>query len=138
MRRLLSVQGDSFARSALGLALLDAQGQRLGLPVHALLGGAVRESLPVLWTLASGDAARDVEEALALVGARRHRVFKLKIGSRALADDIAHVQAIRRGLGDHVMLLLLAISRRARVAMGNEADVAPGANWQNCLTANLP
>ncbi|MDR6858579.1 muconate/chloromuconate family cycloisomerase [Variovorax guangxiensis] len=104
MRRLSSAQGNSFAKSALETALLDAQGQRLGLPVHALLGGAVRESLPVLWTLASGDAARDVEEALALVEARRHRVFKLKIGSRALADDIAHVQAIRRGLGDDVML----------------------------------
>jgi muconate cycloisomerase len=99
-----SVQGNSFAKSAVEIALLDAHGQRLGLPVHALLGGAFRDSLPVLWTLASGDAARDVEEALALIEARRHRVFKLKIGSREPAADIAHVQAIRRGLGDDVML----------------------------------
>jgi muconate cycloisomerase len=99
-----SVQGNSFARSAIETALLDAQGKRLGLPVHALLGGAVRATLPVLWTLASGDAGRDVDEALALIEARRHRVFKLKIGSRDLAADIAHVRAIRRGLGDDVML----------------------------------
>jgi muconate cycloisomerase len=99
-----SVQGNSFAKSAVEIALLDAQGQRLGLPVHALLGGAMRSALPILWTLASGDATRDVDEALALIEARRHRVFKLKIGSRPLADDIAHVQAIRRGLGDDVML----------------------------------
>lgn len=99
-----SVQGNSFAKSAVETALLDAQGQRLGLPVHALLGGAFRSSLPVLWTLASGDAARDVDEALSLIEARRHRVFKLKIGSRELVADIAHVQAIRRGLGDDVML----------------------------------
>jgi len=99
-----SVQGNSFAKSAVEIALLDAQGLRLGLPVHALLGGAVREALPVLWTLASGDAARDVEEALSLIEARRHNVFKLKIGSHPLAEDIAHVQAIRRGLGDDVML----------------------------------
>jgi muconate cycloisomerase len=99
-----SVQGNSFAKSAVETALLDAQGQRVGLPVHALLGGAVRDALPVLWTLASGDAARDVDEALALIEARRHRVFKLKIGSHPLARDIAHVQAIRRGLGDAVML----------------------------------
>jgi muconate cycloisomerase len=105
MRRVgASVQGNSFAKSAVEIALLDAQGQRVGLPVHALLGGACRDSLPVLWTLASGDAARDVEEGLAMIEARRHRVFKLKIGSRALADDLAHVQAIRRGLGDDVML----------------------------------
>ncbi len=99
-----SVQGNSFAKSAVETALLDAQGQRLGVPVHALLGGAVRDALPVLWTLASGDAARDVDEALALIEARRHKVFKLKIGSHPLAEDIAHVQAIRRGLGDAVML----------------------------------
>lgn len=99
-----SVQGNSFAKSAVEIALLDAHGQRLGLPIHALLGGAVRDALPVLWTLASGNAGRDVDEAIALIEARRHRVFKLKIGSRELAADIAHVQAIRRGLGDEVML----------------------------------
>jgi muconate cycloisomerase len=99
-----SVQGNSFAKAAIEIALLDAQGQRTGLPVHALLGGAVRDSLPVLWTLASGDAARDVDEALALIEARRHKVFKLKIGSHALAVDVAHVEAIRRGLGDDIML----------------------------------
>lgn len=105
MRRLAaSIQGNSFAKSAIETALLDAQGQRIGLPVHALLGGAVRSALPVLWTLASGDATRDVDEALALMEARRHNVFKLKIGSHPLAEDIAHVQAIRRGLGDDVML----------------------------------
>ncbi len=76
-----SVQGNSFAKSAVETALLDAQGQRLGLPVHALLGGAFRTALPVLWTLASGDASRDVDEALSLIDARRHRVFKLKIGA---------------------------------------------------------
>jgi muconate cycloisomerase len=37
---------------------LDAQGKALGLPVSALLGGALQTSLPVLWTLASGDTAR--------------------------------------------------------------------------------
>lgn len=105
MQRLAkTVQGNSFAKSAVETALLDAQGQRLGLPVHALLGGAARNTLPVLWTLASGDAARDVDEALALIEQRRHRVFKLKIGSRELEADIAHVQAIRRGLGSEVML----------------------------------
>lgn len=99
-----SIQGSSFAKSAVETALLDAHGQRLGQPVHALLGGAVRDALPVLWTLASGDSARDIDEALALIEARRHRVFKLKIGAHPLAEDLAHVQAIRRGLGDDVML----------------------------------
>ena len=31
---------------------------------------------------------------------RRHNIFKLKIGKRAVADDVAHVAAIKRALGD--------------------------------------
>lgn len=99
-----NVQGNSFARAAVEGALLDAQARRLGVPMHALFGGACRDALPVLWTLASGDAARDVDEAKALIEQRRHRVFKLKIGRRALEDDLAHVERIRDGLGDDVRL----------------------------------
>ncbi len=99
-----SVQGNSFAKSAVETALLDAHGQRVGQPLHALFGGAFRDTLPVLWTLASGNAARDVDEARAMIDAGRHRVFKLKIGRQPLSDDLAHVRAIRRGLGDDVLL----------------------------------
>ncbi|MRT33041.1 muconate cycloisomerase, partial [Xylella fastidiosa subsp. multiplex] len=71
--RLESVaRGNRFAKSALESALLDAQGKRLGVPVSTLLGGAVRTRLPVLWTLASGDTARDIEEAESLLASRRH------------------------------------------------------------------
>lgn len=97
-----SVQGNSLAKSALETALLDAQGKRLGVPVHALLGGAVRNSLPVLWTLASGDSARDIDEARQLLDVRRHKVFKLKIGKRSPRADIEHVAAIKSALGDLV------------------------------------
>lgn len=95
-----SVQGNPLAKSALETALLDAQGKRLGVPVHALLGGSVRNSLPVLWTLASGDSSRDIEEARQLLEMRRHKVFKLKIGKRDPRADIDHVAAIKAALGD--------------------------------------
>ncbi|MCV6805404.1 muconate cycloisomerase, partial [Achromobacter ruhlandii] len=76
MRRLETVaRGNRFAKSALESALLDAQGKRLGVSVSTLLGGAVRASLPVLWTLASGDTARDIEEAESLLASRRHNTF---------------------------------------------------------------
>jgi muconate cycloisomerase len=99
-----SIQGQSFAKSAIETALLDAEGRRRGLPLHALLGGAVRAALPVLWTLASGDSARDIDEALALIEQRRHKVFKLKVGRRDVAADVAHVAAIKRALGDEVLI----------------------------------
>src|SRR4051812_38160 len=43
------------AKAAVETALLDAVGKTLGIPVSLLLGGAVRDRVPVLWTLASGD-----------------------------------------------------------------------------------
>ncbi|KAG1245871.1 hypothetical protein G6F65_020992 [Rhizopus arrhizus] len=96
MQRLEKVaRGNRFAKSALETALLDAQGKRLNVPVSTLLGGAVRTRMPVLWTLASGDTARDIEEAEARLQSRRHNTFKLKVGRRAVAEDVAHVPGMR-------------------------------------------
>jgi muconate cycloisomerase len=94
------VKGNHFAKCAVETALLDAQGKRCGLPVSDLLGGRLRDRLPVAWTLASGNTAKDIAEAEHMLDVRRHRVFKLKIGARPLAEDIAHVAAIKRALGD--------------------------------------
>ncbi|MGP3698857.1 muconate/chloromuconate family cycloisomerase [Rhodobacter sp. NSM] len=94
------VKDNRFAKSAVETALLDAHGKRLGLPVSELLGGRRRDRLPVAWTLASGDTARDIAEAERMLDLRRHKVFKLKIGARGLREDIAHVAAIKTALGD--------------------------------------
>ncbi|CAM2151788.1 Muconate cycloisomerase 1-2 [Pararobbsia alpina] len=94
------VQGNRFAKSAIETALLDGQARRLGVPFSELFGGRVRDTLPVAWTLASGDTTRDIAEAERMLEARRHNVFKLKIGARALQDDVRHVAAIKRALGD--------------------------------------
>lgn len=94
------IKENRFARSAVETALLDAQGKRTGLPVSELLGGRLRDRLPVAWTLASGDTAKDIDEAEQMLDLRRHRIFKLKIGARPLSEDIAHVAAIKRALGD--------------------------------------
>ena len=100
----LPVKGNSFAKSALETALLDLQGKRLGVPVSTLLGGALAPSLPVLWTLASGDTARDIDEGKRLLAEGRHQAFKLKIGAKSLAEDLRHTQAIKEGLGEGVSI----------------------------------
>jgi muconate cycloisomerase len=90
-----SVRGNHFAKCAVETALIDMAGKRLGMPVSELIGGGrVRGSLPVAWTLASGDTARDIDEGEAMLAQRRHRIFKLKIGKRSVAADVAHVGAI--------------------------------------------
>ncbi|WP_318240589.1 muconate/chloromuconate family cycloisomerase [Brevundimonas guildfordensis] len=95
-----AIAGNRFSKCAVETALLDAMGQRVGLPMSELLGGRRRERLPVAWTLASGDTAKDIDEAEQMLAERRHNIFKLKIGKRSVADDVAHVAAIKRALGD--------------------------------------
>jgi len=95
-----SAQGNHFAKCAIETALLDALGKRIGLPVSDFFGGRQHDRLPVAWTLASGDTARDIAEAEDMLARRRHNIFKLKIGKRAVADDVAHVARIRQALGD--------------------------------------
>jgi muconate cycloisomerase len=95
-----STHGNNLAKSAIETALLDLQGKRLNRPVSDLLGGALHQHLPVLWTLASGDTDKDIAEALGLIETRRHCDFKLKIGARALMDDVRHVAAIKAAVGD--------------------------------------
>lgn len=94
------LQGNRFALCAIETALFDAQARRLGVPLSTLFGGRVRDSLPIAWTLASGETARDIDEAERMLDLRRHNVFKLKIGKRPVRSDVAHVAAIKRALGD--------------------------------------
>jgi muconate cycloisomerase len=94
-----SVRGNNFAKCAVETALLDALGKRLGLPVSELLGGRRHDRLPVAWTLASGDTARDIAEAEEMLGRRRHNIFKLKIGKGDPRANVAHVAAIKKALG---------------------------------------
>ena len=100
----VSVKGNTFAKSALETAFLDAQGKALGVPVSTLLGGALSTRLPVLWTLASGDTQKDIEEGQRLLAEGRHDTFKLKIGARPLATEVRHALAIKEALGAEVSI----------------------------------
>ena len=93
-----------FAKNAVETALLDIQGKRLGVPISELLGGRVRDRLPVLWTLASGNTAQDIAEAETMLASGRHTAFKLKIGKRSVQDDVAHVAAIKHALGERASI----------------------------------
>lgn len=89
-----------FAKCAVEIALYDALGHRLGVPVSELLGGRVTDRLNVLWVLASGNLEKDIDEAHQMIDDRRHNVFKIKIGKRSVDDDVAHVAAVKKAIGD--------------------------------------
>ncbi len=99
-----NINGNRFAKCAIQTALLDIQAKRLGLPLSELLGGRLRDSVPVLWVLASGDTEKDIAEAKKMLDAKRHNFFKLKIGSRQVEADVEHVLAIKQALGHEVSI----------------------------------
>jgi muconate cycloisomerase len=100
----LACKGNAFAKSAVEMALIDAVSRSLDLPAWQLLGGKRHQSLPLAWTLASGDVTRDLDEAQLRLEQKRHRIFKMKIGARSPAQDVAHVAQIARGLAGRATL----------------------------------
>lgn len=96
-----NIAGNNFAKSGIETALLDAQGKRLNVPLASLFGGSITKQLPVLWTLASGDTAKDIDEAKKLIELNKHNTFKLKIGRKDPNVDVAHVSAIKLALGSN-------------------------------------
>ncbi|WP_180059979.1 muconate/chloromuconate family cycloisomerase [Acinetobacter sp. YH12128] len=99
-----SINGNRFAKCAIQTALLDILAQRLNLPLSEVLGGRLRDSLPVLWVLASGNTEKDIAEAQKMIAAKRHNIFKLKIGSRPVEADVEHVLAIKKALGADISI----------------------------------
>lgn len=99
-----AVRGNPIARCAVEIALWDGLARRLGVSVAQLFGGPVRSSMPVAWTLASGRSDTDIAEAEEMIETGRHNIFKLKIGKRLVPEDLAHVEAITRAVGDRASI----------------------------------
>jgi muconate cycloisomerase len=94
------------AKAAIESALFDVVGKTLGVPTVQLLGGAVRESVPVLWTLASSDPAQEIEEAEKKLAGRLHDTFKVKIGARSPEADVARLGRLAGSLEGRASLIV--------------------------------
>ena len=97
------VQGNPFARAAVEMALWDLNGRALGVPVTRLVGGRVRDRVPLSWSLAVTDPDAEAAEARELV-ARGHRIFKIKTAAHPVQRDVERVRRIREAVGPDVAL----------------------------------
>ncbi|MXP61894.1 cycloisomerase [Roseomonas sp. M0104] len=93
------------SKVAVEMALLDILGKSTGLSVADLLGGRVRDTIPLSFSIADPDFAADLERMHAMVAAGQ-RLFKVKTGVKPHAEDMAHLEAIRGAFGDTVDLRL--------------------------------
>jgi L-alanine-DL-glutamate epimerase-like enolase superfamily enzyme len=90
------------AKAAVEMALVDLKARALGVPVHSLLGGRVRDVVTLnawIGTVAPAQAAR---EAVAWLG-RGFRTAKIKVAG-ATDAGVERVAAVRAAVGDRMAL----------------------------------
>jgi muconate cycloisomerase len=110
---------NSAAMAMFDVALHDLLGRALGLPVHALLGGACKETIPLEWSVGAGDEAQMIDEAETVYAKYQTPYICFKVGPADKHDANVHtLQAVREALGPDVALALDANGAfRAREAI---------------------
>jgi L-alanine-DL-glutamate epimerase-like enolase superfamily enzyme len=101
--RLARTVSNPTAKSAIDMAMWDALGRTLGLPVSDLLGGYT-DRMRVSHMLGFDDPAKMVAEAERMLEVYGIRTFKIKVGRRPVSLDTAVVRALRERFGDSVEL----------------------------------
>jgi muconate cycloisomerase len=94
------VKGNRYAKAAVEMACVDLVARAAGLPAYQLFGGQVRDRIPVLWVLGTGEAKADIAEAEEKLAAGLHNLFVVKVGSGDPIDDVRRALAVKEALGD--------------------------------------
>lgn len=99
-----SIYANFAAKSAVDIALYDAMGKTLGVPVYELIGGHFREKIALSWVVGMQGMEGSIEEAQDAVK-KGYKVIKLKVGISP-ETDYKLVNAMRNSLGDGVSIRL--------------------------------
>jgi L-alanine-DL-glutamate epimerase-like enolase superfamily enzyme len=99
-----AVPGNLVAKSGIDLALWDAMGRSLGVPVYKLIGGLHHEKIRCTYTL-SIDTPEKMARQAALRRDQGYTTVVVKIG-RDAENDVARVRAVREAIGKDVSMRL--------------------------------
>ncbi len=108
-----------YLRAAFEMALLDLAGKHYQAPAYELLGGRMRERVPLAWGIYQKSPEEMAADAVAAVEAGFHAI-KLKVGRR-LEEDLAAVHAVAVAVGPDVPLRLDANAAWSSVAEASAA-----------------
>lgn len=101
--RLARTVGNPTAKAAVDMAIWDALGKTLELPVSELLGGFT-DRMRVSHMLGFDEPVTMVAEAEKMVDRYGIRTFKVKVGRRPVNLDTVVVRALRERFGDEIEL----------------------------------
>lgn len=90
--------GASSAKAALDMACLDAGARSLGVPLHALLGGLVRDRISLSYSVTNQDIEADLAEIRWLLEEGFH-VLKIKTGVLPEPVEVERIARIRELVG---------------------------------------
>lgn len=137
-------------KAAVDMALHDLVARALNVPVHVLLGGAYRRSVPLSRILAIKPPAEMADRAAELAaGGYRHLKLKLS-GDTAL--DVQRIAAVRDAAGPDIALtldpnqaysakqMMAAFARMERYGIALLEQPVPAADWEGLalLARSLP
>ena len=89
------------------VALHDLLGRALGVPAHALLGGACKDRIPLEWSVGVGSVGQMVDEAERVYREWKTPYICFKVGpAPRIRDNIETLTQVRELLGDTVELAL--------------------------------
>jgi muconate cycloisomerase len=102
----LRLAANPAARAVLDIALHDAMGKALGLPIHKLIGGCCQPVIPLEWSVSlADDIGVMIAEARRAVEEFGIKVICLKAaGKGGWKRDVLNFEAVRKAVGDDVVI----------------------------------
>jgi muconate cycloisomerase len=97
-----AIKGYPYAKAAMDCAAYDLAGRASGLPVHMLLGGAVRDAIPISHSIGLMEIEAGEREA-AQVASEGVKTLKIKVGVEP-ARDVEMVRRVRAAVGPAISL----------------------------------
>lgn len=99
------IPGVPFSKAPIDIAAYDLLGQSLGVPVYQLLGGNVRDRVPILWPIGAATPEENIKEIEAKF-AEGYESLHVKIGSLSVEEDVERIRAIREAFGPEVPIMV--------------------------------
>src|SRR4051812_29987098 len=96
------VAGNHFTKAGVEMALWDLLGKSLNKPVYVLLGGKVRDFVPIKWSVSGSEPDKAVTIARGALE-RGFQAMKVKVGLGP-DGDVARVKAVREAIGPSIKL----------------------------------